>query len=101
MFGPTHPRAHHDRDLTTQVTTQDATLPGFGAFGTVGHHCFDEASPAFIRIAALCRVRAAHPVLRDGRQYQRQLRLPHTGFDFQPRRRTDRLVAHPRRGRKR
>jgi hypothetical protein len=37
-----------------------------------------------VRIAALCRVRAAHPVLRDGRQYQRQLRLPHTAFDFQP-----------------
>jgi hypothetical protein len=50
----------------------------------VGHHCFDDAGPAFVRIAALCRVRAAHPVLRDGRQYQRQLRLPHTGFDFQP-----------------
>jgi len=50
----------------------------------VGHHCFDDASPAFIRIAALCRVRAAHPVLRDGRQYQRQMRLPHTGFELQP-----------------
>jgi hypothetical protein len=23
-------------------------------------------------------------VLRDGRQYQRQVRLPHSGFDFQP-----------------
>jgi glycosidase len=84
MFGPTHPRAPHDRDLTTQVNTQDGSLPGFGAFGTVGQHCFDEASPAYVRIAALCRVRAAHPVLRDGRQYQRQMRLPHTGFGFQP-----------------
>jgi glycosidase len=84
MFGPDHPRAHHDLDLRTQVTQEDAALPGFGAFGTAGRHCFDELSPAYVRIAALCRVRAAHPVLRGGRQYQRQLRLPHTGFAFQP-----------------
>ena len=35
-----------------------------------------------MRIAALCAARAAHPVLRVGRQYPRQLRLPHTGFEF-------------------
>lgn len=80
MFGPGHPRANHTQDLTTQTTAQDATLPGFGPFGTAGTHCFDAGSPAYLRLAALGAVRAMYPVLRLGRQYARQLRLPHTGF---------------------
>lgn len=75
MFGPEHPRAPHDRDLATQVTETDDTLPGFGPFGTFGAHAFDTDSPAYRRIAALCAVRAAHPALRIGRQYQRQTRV--------------------------
>ena len=82
MFGPEHPRAVHDRPLPEQVENVDAALPGFGPFGTAGSHVFDTTSPSYVRIAALCAARAAHPVLRVGRQYPRQLRLPHTGFEF-------------------
>jgi glycosidase len=80
MFGPAHPRAAFDQDLGTQITMRDATLPGFGPFGTAGRHCFDAASPAYVRIAHLCRARAGHLVLRQGRQYQRQTRVG--GGDF-------------------
>ena len=82
MFGPSHPRAHHDQPLEAQVSDQDLSLPGFGPFGTSGSHCFDTASPSYVRIAALCAVRAEHQVLRSGRQYPRQIRLPHIWFDF-------------------
>jgi glycosidase len=82
MFGPDHPRAAHHRAIETQVSDVDTSLPGFGPFGTAGSHCFDRTSPAYVRIAALCSTRAAHPVFRLGRQYQRQLRLPGTGFVF-------------------
>ncbi|MCU0526728.1 MAG: alpha-amylase family glycosyl hydrolase [Elainella sp. Prado103] len=84
MFGPEHPRAHFSNDLTTQLNDRDTTLPGFGAFGTAGKHCFDRHSPAYVRIAALCQARAEHLVLRIGRQYVRQVRLPGTGFEFPP-----------------
>ena len=82
MFGPPHPRAHHDQPLETQVNSQDPVLPGFGPFGTIGSHCFDTGSPSYVRFAALCAVRAQHQVLRSGRQYPRQIRLPHTWFAF-------------------
>lgn len=82
MFGPEHPRAHHTQDLATQINSQDGALPGFGPFGTAGAHCFDTGSPAYMRIAHLCRARADHHLLRIGRQYQRQIRVPGTGFDF-------------------
>ncbi len=75
MFGPAHPRAPHGEDLDTQVLERDETLPGFGPFGTFDTHAFDPASPAYRRIAALCATRAAHPVLRVGRQYQRPIRV--------------------------
>lgn len=75
MFGPEHPRAHHSQPLETQVRELDTTLPGFGAFGVVGKHCFDTESPSYVRIAALCRARANHLVLRTGRQYAREVRL--------------------------
>ncbi|MEN6440785.1 MAG: alpha-amylase family glycosyl hydrolase [Syntrophobacter sp.] len=82
MFGPDHPRAHHSQSLVNQVNSLDPSLPGFGAFGTCGKHCFDNSSPAFVRISALCKTRKAHTVLRVGRQYPRELRLPGTGFVF-------------------
>jgi glycosidase len=76
MFGPAHPRAHHwMNDLPTQVSSQDTSLPGFGPFGTAGKHCFDKLSPAYVRIAALCKVRVQYPVLRIGRQYTRRVRV--------------------------
>jgi glycosidase len=80
MFGPEHPRAAHNLGIDVQTSTTDDSLPGFGPFGTAGAHCFDRASPAYVRIAALCSTRAAFPVLRLGRQYQRQIKLPGTGF---------------------
>jgi glycosidase len=83
MFGPTHPRAHHDNDLDTQRDSLDTTLPGFGPFGTAGKHCFDPDSPAYARLAALCHTRAHYPVLRIGRQYPRQIRV-FSGFTFPP-----------------
>ena len=82
MFGPEHPRAPSSHDLDTQVNSRDTALPGFGPFGTAGKHCFDTASPAYLRIAALCRARADYVILRVGRQYPRQIRIPGTGFDF-------------------
>jgi hypothetical protein len=75
MFGPAHPRASHANDLDTQVLERDETLPGFGPFGTFDTHAFDPSHPAYRRIAALCATRAAHPVLRAGRQYQRPIRV--------------------------
>ena len=82
MFGPEHPRAHHGLPLPTQVAELDRELPGFGPFGTSGRHTFDPGSPSYRRIAAMCAVRSGHPVLRIGRQYQREVRLPHTGFQL-------------------
>ena len=74
MFGPEHPRAHHSESISTQVSSRDTTLPGFGPFGTAGKEAFDAKSPAYVRIAALCSVRARHLVLRVGRQYPREVR---------------------------
>jgi glycosidase len=76
LFGPDHPRAKHTRSLAEQLSGVDKDLPGFGPFGVAGKHCFDTTSPAFVRLAALCRVRQARPVLRIGRQYARQIRVP-------------------------
>jgi glycosidase len=83
MFGPEHPRASHDNDLETQTSSEDRTLPGFGPFGTAGKHCFDQNSPTYLRLAALIRVRQNYPILRIGRQYPRQTRIPGKGFEFQ------------------
>jgi glycosidase len=80
MFGANHPRADFNNDLTDQVNNEDASLPGFGPFGTAGKHCFDPNSPSYVRLSALCKVRAEILALRTGRQYQRQIRLPGTGF---------------------
>lgn len=78
MFGPAHPRAS---GLASAVET-DSALPGFGPFGTAGHHCFDEAHPVYQRIAALCGARQAFPVLRLGRQYPRSIRFLDFEFGF-------------------
>jgi glycosidase len=82
MFGPMHPRGKYNLDITAQTSTLDTSLPGFGPFGTAGAHTFDSTSPAYVRIAALCSARKAHAVLRVGRQYQRQIKLPSTGFVY-------------------
>jgi len=40
---------------------------------TSGAHAFNQPSSAFVRIAALTKVRTAYPSLRYGRQYQREI----------------------------
>lgn len=72
MFGPDHPRAEGSAGIEGAA---DTALPGFGPHGTAGRHCFDPDHPAFRRIAGLARLRAAWPVLRFGRQYQRPISL--------------------------
>jgi hypothetical protein len=64
LFGPEHPRGADAASLSGL----DRGLPGFGPFGTAGHHCFDPGHPAYVRIAELGRVRRRYPVLRTGRQ---------------------------------
>jgi hypothetical protein len=82
--GPEHPRASHREPLDTQLAERNVSLPGFGPFGTAGQHLFDQDSPSYVRIAAMCAIRSAHPVLRIGRQYPRQIKLPHTDSFFLP-----------------
>lgn len=82
MFGPEHPRRPGRDGLTPPPEGLDPDLPGFGPFGTAGRHCFDDAHPAYTRIAAMSAVRAKLPVLRHGRQYLRQLRIFEGPFAF-------------------
>jgi glycosidase len=81
MFGPENPRRRGREGLATGDAGRDSTLPGFGPFGTAGHHAFDEESPAFRRIRALNAVRAKYPVLRVGRQYPRGISFLGRPFD--------------------
>jgi glycosidase len=69
MFGPEHPRSSG----RSGSQALDPVLPGFGPFGTSGHHCFDDRSASYLRIAAVTALRQAYPVLRHGRQYARPI----------------------------
>jgi glycosidase len=71
MFGPRQPRAPGRAGLAGD----DPELPGFGPFGSAGHHLFNQDSAAYRRIAALCALRQTFPVLRHGRQYPRRLAI--------------------------
>ncbi|MDQ3927578.1 MAG: alpha-amylase family glycosyl hydrolase [Chloroflexota bacterium] len=82
MFGPLHPHAEGLAGLQPPPGGLDTGLPGFGPFGTAGRHCFDPGHPAYVRIAAIATLRKQFGVLRYGRQYQRKLKLPHTGFEL-------------------
>lgn len=73
MFGPDHPRLSGLAGLASAPAGFDAAMPGFGPFGTSGAHAFNQTSSAFVRIAALTKVRTAYPSLRYGRQYQREI----------------------------
>ena len=84
MFGPARPRRSGRAGLAAGAAGLDPTLPGFGPFGTSDHHCFDNSFPAFVRIAALNAVRRANPVLRYGRQYQREISNFGASFAFPP-----------------
>jgi glycosidase len=79
MFGPEHPLRSGIAGLTR---SQDATQPGFGPFGSSGHHCFDSSHPTFKRIASLTTLRRQYPVLRVGRQYARPISIFGQPFEF-------------------
>jgi glycosidase len=73
MFGPEHPRQSGAAGIGSDTGAFDTALPGFGPFGTVGAHCFDPTSPAFVRIGSLIEARKRFPVLRYGRMYPRPI----------------------------
>ncbi|MHC4496881.1 MAG: alpha-amylase family glycosyl hydrolase, partial [Planctomycetota bacterium] len=77
MFGPEHPRASG----TDGLHNPDPDLPGFGPFGTAGHHCFDEHNPVYKRIAGAAAIRMKYPALRSGRQYLRCTSFLNRPFD--------------------
>jgi hypothetical protein len=72
----------------------DPTLPGFGPFGTCGHHVFDPGHPAYRRIVELARARRRYRVLRAGRMYVRPTAAP--GGAFRPDARPGELLAWSR-----
>lgn len=80
MFGPDHPRLSGLAGLRDGVSNLDPDLPGFGAFGTAGHHVFDATYPTYRCIAAVADIRRRFPSLRQGRQYLRPFRLPGRPF---------------------
>ena len=80
MFGAEHPRLSGRDGLQPGAAGMDTTLPAFGAFGTVGHHCFDDTFPAFKRIRALIALRRERPVFRYGRQYLRDISNSNQAF---------------------
>jgi glycosidase len=81
MFGPEHPRQAGRAGLAAPPAGLDVSLPGFGPFGTRGHHCFDRGSTSYRRIALLAAVRGAYPALRYGRQYLRPISFLERPFD--------------------
>ncbi|MEA3224498.1 MAG: alpha-amylase, partial [Planctomycetota bacterium] len=78
MFGPEHPRESGAGGLHNV----DPNLPGFGAFGTAGHHCFDWNHPVYRRIAGATVLRKEYPALRSGRQYLRCTSFLNKPFDI-------------------
>lgn len=82
MFGPDHPKKMGTAGIESPPDGLDLSAPGFGPFGTSGHHCFDPHHPAYIRIKELAKVRKKNPVLRHGRQYQRPIRTTCPGGSF-------------------
>ena len=78
MFGPEHPRASG----TDGLHNVDAGLPGFGPFGTAGHHCFDCNHPVYKRISGAAALRKEYPALRSGRQYLRCTSFLNKPFDI-------------------
>jgi hypothetical protein len=80
LFGPEYPRPKGREGLVPGSLDQE--LPGFGPFGTAGHHCFDENHSTYLRIAALAALRKEFPVVRYGRQYLRPISFLGKPFDF-------------------
>ncbi len=74
MFGAEHPRRSGEAGLAPSPAGLDDHLPGFGAFGTLGGHFFDQGFPVYLRIREMIRVRQAYAPLIYGRQYLRPTR---------------------------
>lgn len=81
LFGAAHPLRQGRSGMPGLPGRLDPELPGFGPFGTAGQHCFDTASPAYLRIRHLAAARATFPALRVGRQYLRPVSPPGRPFD--------------------
>lgn len=77
MFGPRHPRKSGYEGAEGEI---DTALPGFGPEGTSGSHVFDTHHPAYLRIAAMTKVRKKYPAASRGRQYLRNTRLPWSSY---------------------
>lgn len=82
MFGPEHLRKPGCDGLAESPSYLDTNLPGFGSFGTAGHHCFDPQNQVYVRIAAIAALRRDYPVLRYGRQYARPISLSGKSFSL-------------------
>lgn len=82
LFGPARPRRAGRAGRTAGPAGEDPALPGFGPFGTAGHHVFDATHPVYRRIAALADLRGRFPVLRQGRQYLRPFSFLGRPFDL-------------------
>src|SRR5574337_1021925 len=54
----------------------------WGAFETVGHHCFDTTHPVYQAITRIAAVRRREPALRYGRQYFREISGNGTDFGY-------------------
>lgn len=78
LFGPEHPRKNGRAGVASG--NPDDNMPGFGPFGTAGYHCFNEAHPAYTRIAAITALRGQYPALRHGRQYLREISVLNQPF---------------------
>jgi len=74
MFGAPNPHKKGADGLKSGNQGLDTTIPGFGAFGTVGYHFFNEEHPAYIRMKELIALRKRYPALCYGRQYLRPIR---------------------------
>ncbi len=75
MFGAEHPKKSGAESLQPGLAGTDPELPGFGAFGTVGYHFFNQDLHVYRQIQALIKVRQTYPALRYGRQYLRPTRI--------------------------
>lgn len=82
LFGAEYPLKSGREGLPNSPDKFDTSLPGFGAFGTAGQHCFDTFSPAYKRIRHLTQTRSAFPALRFGRQYLRPISYLGRPFDI-------------------
>ncbi|WP_372713789.1 alpha-amylase family glycosyl hydrolase [Ilyobacter sp.] len=54
----------------------------FGAFRTRGKHFFDDTNPLYINFSKMCKIRKEHLILRQGRQYLREISYDSNEFSI-------------------